>query len=178
MRNILKKIFLVFFLMTTSAAFATSILSPLTDTVNTGIINTKIALDSSLSDLDVDVTVNHGVATLRGNVNTEAQVKKLVQTVRSVSGINGVDISNLKIRNTNQPISDAQITLDIKSLYLQEKLFGTASVPVISISVTTTNGVVYLTGTADNQDQLNNAIRLAKSVRGVKKVESQVMIKK
>jgi|SRR5579862_8299909 len=174
-KNILIIFLLLFFAKMT---YADSLLSPITDVVNSGVINTKIALDPTLSRLDINATVDHAVVVYSGEVNTDLEIKKLVQISQSVSGIKGVDITHLRVRDSAQPISDMQITAEIKAVYLREKLFGNESIPVISISVTTNNGIVSLTGTADNQAELNNAIKLAKSVKGVKSVESQVVIKR
>lgn len=44
------------------------------------------------------------------------------------------------------------------------------------IHVETNNGVVYLTGVVKNQKTIDNAISLAKSVRGVTHVESRLRL--
>jgi osmotically-inducible protein OsmY len=46
----------------------------------------------------------------------------------------------------------------------------------MSIHVETNNGIVYLSGTADSKKQADNAIAIAQSVEGVKKVESSIKI--
>jgi osmotically-inducible protein OsmY len=73
--------------------------------------------------------------------------------------------------------SDAGITAKIKSLFVSEKLFGSADISAITIKVETHNGVVTLSGTADNQLQIDNAIRMSKSIDGVTKVNNEVTIK-
>jgi len=61
-------------------------------------------------------------------------------------------------------------------MFIQQKLFGDKDVAAISIIVETNDGVVSLSGTADNQHQINNAIKIAKSIKGVKEVKSIVKI--
>ncbi|MGE3318227.1 MAG: BON domain-containing protein [Candidatus Berkiella sp.] len=73
--------------------------------------------------------------------------------------------------------SDTSITANVKSAFLKEKLFGDADVSAFTISVETKDGVVHLTGTADNQTQSENAVKLAKGVEGVKDVMNDVKIK-
>lgn len=82
------------------------------------------------------------------------------------------DVSN-KVENTvkgaakgtSQYTSDAVITAQVKAKIATEK-----DIP-ISISVTTTKGVVYLTGEVDTGLQADKAAELAASVHGVKDVD-------
>jgi len=73
--------------------------------------------------------------------------------------------------------SDTGITTKIKSLFISEKLFGSADISAVTIKVITNNGVVNLSGTADNQLQIDNAIKMSQSVDGVNKVVNEVTIK-
>lgn len=72
--------------------------------------------------------------------------------------------------------SDTGITTDIKTAFIKEKLFGEGDISAMSIQVETNAGVVHLTGTADNQQQIDNAITISKSVNGVKSVVSEVKV--
>jgi hyperosmotically inducible protein len=63
-------------------------------------------------------------------------------------------------------INDAAITAELKARYLGEERLKTAQ-----ISVTTTNGVVTLTGTVGNAEAKSVAVELAKGVEGVKDVD-------
>lgn len=82
---------------------------------------------------------------------------------------------NTNQRNVDVPY-DTTITTNVKAAYLKEKLFGDKDVSAFSISVSTKDGIVYLTGTADNQQQADNAVKLAKKVEGVKQVVSEVKL--
>jgi len=88
---------LSFGLLFLSPVFANSILSPLTDSVNSGIINTKMAADHSLTNINVDATVTNGMAIFSGEVHSKAQQDELISIAHSVSGIQGVDVSKLRI---------------------------------------------------------------------------------
>jgi hyperosmotically inducible protein len=55
---------------------------------------------------------------------------------------------------------------------------GDKDISIMSIHVETKNGIVYLTGSADNVKEINNAVALAKSVKGVNKVISTVTVVK
>ncbi|MDX1900552.1 MAG: BON domain-containing protein [Gammaproteobacteria bacterium] len=151
-----------------------NITQTISDTAITGQVKTKIAMDQSISIFKVGVTTDHGIVKLTGNVDADAQVSSLVEMAQSIDGVKDVDASKLHIQKSNDPLEDTIITAKIKGKFIQEKLFGDTDTAVFTISVETNNGNVYLTGTAKNNKQIKNAILLAKSIRGVKRVESRV----
>jgi len=72
-----------------------------------------------------------------------------------------------KAESVGQSAEDASITSAIKVKYSDDKLV-TAS----NISVDTANGVVTLKGTVANKAELDRAIKLGRSVKGVKSIHS------
>jgi osmotically-inducible protein OsmY len=80
-----------------SAVMADSMWSPVTDTLNTGIINAKMIADHNLDSAKVNATVNHGVVAFSGEVDSKAQLDELASIALSVSGIKGVDISRVTV---------------------------------------------------------------------------------
>lgn len=74
-------------------------------------------------------------------------------------------------------MADSMITAKVKTALIREKLFGKSDLSVMGISVTTTNGIVYLTGTVDKQSEADSAVSLAKAVEGVSGVESSIVVK-
>ena len=66
-------------------------------------------------------------------------------------------------------VSDTVITAKVKSQFLGEDRLKNSD-----ISVTTTNGVVTLTGSAPGPDAKSDAERLARSVGGVKSVDDEL----
>lgn len=96
-KNKVAVLFLILALLFSGPILATSILTPVTDTVNSGIINTKMAMDNVLSDTNVDATVLNGIAVYSGKVHTKAQLNELVRIAYSVSGIKGVNTKRLII---------------------------------------------------------------------------------
>lgn len=85
--------------------------------------------------------------------------------------------SHHRQQNVEHRFSDAEITTMVKEKYIAEKLFGDRDISAFSISVTTVDGIVHLTGKAKNAQQLMNAIHLAKTTRGVLGVVTDVKIK-
>lgn len=67
--------------------------------------------------------------------------------------------------SSTETSADETITAQVK-----EKLAANADIPP-TISVSTTNGVVKLSGKVDTNEQANKAVGIAKSVSGVKNVD-------
>jgi hyperosmotically inducible protein len=69
-----------------------------------------------------------------------------------------------------QPGTDGWITTKVKA-----QLMATKGIPSTDISVTTTNGVVTLSGVVDSKAQVQKSIAVAKAVKGVNKVDSSAL---
>ena len=160
-----------------NAAFANTKNSTVDDTAITQNVQTKIAAEKALADQTISVSTNGGVVTLTGNLKTSRQANIAIEVAGSTTGVQDVDTSHLTVKNSKQALADSFITAKIKGLFLQEKLFGDTNVPMVDIHVDTKNGVVHLTGKADNQGQISKAIGLAQSVKGVKSVDSKISLK-
>ncbi len=140
-------------------------------------INTKFAADKTTSNLKVQVTSHDGVVTLTGNVNTDAEADKLIQLAESAPDVKDVKTPHLTVKESKHSMSDTAITAKVKGMYVREKLFGDKDISVWSVSVETTNGIVYLTGTVATKAEADNAVKYAKSIHGVKKVDSKLEVK-
>jgi hyperosmotically inducible protein len=79
------------------------------------------------------------------------------------------DESSMSHSNRTVPgkVDDTWITTKVKSKFEAAK-----GVKAHDISVSTTDGVVTLTGTATSKAEKNRAVRLAKGVKGVKSVDA------
>lgn len=86
------------FIFLSGSIYAGSLLQSATDSVNSGIVNTKMATDNKLDNINIDATVVNGIAIFSGNVHSKAQVDELVRIAHSVSGIKGVDVSKVQIK--------------------------------------------------------------------------------
>ena len=74
------------------------------------------------------------------------------------------------IDQSAQPGSDGWITTKVKT-----ELMATKDIPSTKISVTTTNGVVMLSGVVDNRAQVQKAVGVARAVKGVHSVDSSAL---
>jgi len=79
-------------------------------------------------------------------------------------------------KDRSQPtvfVKDSAITTKIKTKLAAEKLSSLATIHVD----TDANGVVWLTGTAKSQDQIDKAISIARSTENVRAVKSSLKVK-
>jgi hyperosmotically inducible protein len=81
------------------------------------------------------------------------------------------------MKETKEYLSDSAITGKVKEKFIQEKLFGKDKISAMGISVKTKKGVVTLTGKVPSKDEEATAVKLAKSVDGVKDVVSKIKVK-
>ena len=70
-------------------------------------------------------------------------------------------------------VKDSAITTKIKAKLAAEKLSSVAKIHVD----TDANGVVWLSGTANSQDQIDKAIAIARSTENVRDVKSSLTVK-
>lgn len=136
----------------------------------------NLAAEKSLSNTKIQVMTSDGVVKLSGTVKSETQATTATEIAQSTVGVKDVDASHLNVLGGANPVADALITAKVKGAFLQQKLFENKDIAAMGIKVETNDGVVSLSGTADNQKQIDNAIKIAKSVSGVKEVNSIVQI--
>lgn len=109
---------------------------------------------------------------------TRAALLSLVLTVtgmpqamaQSTTDAKSTDTKTTAYEESESPISDSWITTKVKS-----DLLVTEEVKGLDINVTTTNGVVTLSGRLDNQAQVDKAIAVAKGIKGVTSVDSKTL---
>lgn len=145
------------------------------DGVITAQVIAKIVMDKGVADLKIDVTTEHGTVFLSGVVDAKTQENKLIELVSSTPGVKKVDASKLLVKESQHPIEDWMISTKIRSLFLKEKLWGN-DISAMSIAIETNNGNVFLSGTADSPQQVDNAVALAKTVNGVVHVVSDIRV--
>lgn len=75
-------------------------------------------------------------------------------------------------RTAGQVVDDASITTVVKA-----KLLGDSFLKGIAVSVSTFEGTVTLTGSVSNEKQRERVVSIARSVKGVKRVNNNIMIK-
>ncbi len=165
--------FLVISLIFATYAYAESNASPSDREINSS-VHEKIAKNPTLAHYNINVIINNGVASLSGVVNSDKDAGILIAETQSASGVKDVMITKLKIKNKQHPFKDTVITAKIKGKLIEKEIFSEKNVEAMDTHVSTKNGIVTLSGRVENQERANNAIAIAKSVKGVKEVKSNI----
>lgn len=74
--------------------------------------------------------------------------------------------------STGQAFDDTTITSKVKADFIEDPLTKGRE-----ISVTTEHGVVHLSGFVDSPEQRSEAVRVAKAVPGVRRVDNELELK-
>jgi hyperosmotically inducible periplasmic protein len=162
------------------------------DTAITAELKGKITDSELLDNTDISVETNNGVATLTGTVATEAQKAHAEELAKNTKGVLSVDdklvvnpekskgmVGNAEEKTkegyseATETLSDARITSEVKLKFAADD-----TVKALNIDVDTDNGVVTLNGEVNSKNELQQAIRLAKSIDGVKQVKQNLTIAK
>jgi len=159
-----------------ASSLAQNTASLVQDAAISGYINTKIAFNRNLADYDIDVSTNQGVVSLSGTLYFDSEASELIEMTTATAGVTGVDANKLSIVRSQQSFSDLVIAAKIRGLLVRERLLNNKSNPQVSIRCESKKGVVRLTGTATELAQLQRAIRLSRTIKGVTRIESEVKI--
>ena len=76
-------------------------------------------------------------------------------------------------RTAGRNVDDATLTASVKAQLVADKAAN-----LVRVDVDTNNGVVYLNGTVDSNDQRERAEQLARRVDGVKRVVNNLQVGK
>jgi hyperosmotically inducible periplasmic protein len=77
-----------------------------------------------------------------------------------------------KVEKAGEYLDDAAITAKVKGDILSDPLLK-----VLEINVTTTNGIVTLSGVVDSKQSIDRAVEIARRVKEVKSVENTLVVK-
>jgi osmotically-inducible protein OsmY len=124
-----------------------------------------------------EVSTKDGIVTLQGRAVNEAQKELTTEYAKDVEGVKGVNnemtVGKIakKKRTTGEKIDDASITAQVKMTLLYHR-----STSALNTKVKTKNGVVSLSGQAQNVAEKELAAKYAKDVNGVKSVNNRITI--
>ncbi len=147
------------------------------DATITAAVKSKLAWSKYTDSTTTKVETRAGKVTLSGTTHSADAKKQAGDLALSTRGVTAVDnklmVDSKKKKtadNSGDEISDSWITTKVKSTFMYS-----SNVDGSDISVSTTAGVVTLTGKMDSGVERALAIELAKNVRGVKSVQSKAL---
>jgi osmotically-inducible protein OsmY len=146
----------------------------LDDTIIYTAINEKF-LNADVNDLLINTTINvrRGRVLLTGNVNSEATAQRATELAWQIKGVEEVINEIMVIPDTE--IWDTANDIAIKK-NLETRLLLTKGVFVIDYSIDVVNGTAYLLGHCHSQAEMNKALNVARTTRGVKRVINHLKI--
>jgi hyperosmotically inducible protein len=148
-------------------------------------ITFRLETDATLRKYDLRVTVAEGVATIRGDVATDAQ-KTRAARVAKVGGVSRVvtdilvdpdvnrtlaDRSKAGLTKSDEKLTDGWIAARVRWLLDRAEVLKGSDVRVQS-----SDHVVTLSGTVPTSDAQARAVQLARGTDGVVRVVDQLMI--
>lgn len=122
----------------------------------------------------VSVSVQNGEVLLTGLVSEPSWSQEAERLARSVDGVKDV-INHIETEGEEtlgSMTSDSWITTRIKTkLLFEEDLYS------LNYTIETSNGIVYLTGIGQSEEEIARVIKIAQNIGGVKKVVNHVKVK-
>jgi len=155
------------------------------DATLTARVKSKLLWNRNTNGLDINVTTEKGVVTLKGKVASDVQGDLAVELAKNTTGVERVRrelevASELKktgkkgtLEKMETKASDAWITAKVKSMLLFSKENEGAD-----IEVSTNDQIVTLKGTVVSDEQKEKVLKLVGDVVGVKEVRSKLVVEK
>lgn len=146
--------------------------------INSSIQDTKtdIEIKKKLQQYDINafknvsVTTDNGCVLLTGTVKNDEYIQQAEKIAWEVPEVKIVD-NNITIKN----ISMQQIAKDgYLTAACRAKLLAESDIKSLNIKIKTVDGVVYLSGTAKNQKEIDNIVNAIKQINGIKKIISYI----
>jgi hyperosmotically inducible protein len=134
-------------------------------------------MDDSFKTIFTAMMIVSGLVACDNSGPAEKAGKQIDQATESASNSlsNAADKADQAItkqaNETTQVMEDSSVTSKVKSSLLKEP--GMQS---MKIKVVTENGIVTLSGSAENQEKINKAVKLAGAIEGVKSVNNKLVI--
>ena len=162
----------------TAAVAASSTEKGITTSVSDGLVFTKIQdnflkTDATLSQF-VDVTVNDGAVLLTGKLKTPEEkvlATKLTWEVRGVSEV----VNEIQVTDKSS-IKDVAKDL-AASAQLRGKLIADTNVSSLNFSIDVVNGTVYLSGVANDAEEMNRVVSHARELRFAQQVVNYITLR-
>ena len=132
----------------------------------------------NVSGTKTEVYVQDGIVTLKGVAANQAQKDLTTEYAKDIDGVKGVqnEIVVSKSLETsgetvNENIDDASVTAQVKGSLLWHR-----STSMLNTKVSTTDGVVTVSGTAKNEAEKALVTKLATDINGVQSVVNNMTI--
>ena len=154
----------------------TTVGTEIDDSVVTARVKSALLGDPDVKSFDFKVETRKGEVLLSGFVDNQPQLDHAIAITKATDGVKSVDNKvSLKTSATTigNKVDDGIVTANVKAA-----LLANASIKSLDIAVVTRKGEVQLSGFVDSQQQIDQAIAVARAVEGANSINNQMSIKK
>lgn len=151
--------------------------APQSDAWLTAKIKTMLLFHRSVRASKTQVESKGGAVTLRGRAENQAQKDLTAEYVRDVDGVKDVD-NELTVAKTGSKARKFDETMDDSSITAQVKLtlLFHRSTSAFNTHIESRDGVVTLTGSANNTAEKDLTEKIVADVKGVKSVNNRITV--
>jgi len=160
---------------TSAPVAATTIGTEVDDSLLTARVKAALLDNIDIKSLDLKVETRKGEVMLSGFVDNQSQIDHALAIVGTVPGVVSVNNSvSLKGAPTTlgTKIDDGIITAQVKAALMADDIVKSADIATV-----TRDGVVQLSGFVNNQGQIDRALEVAHTIKGVSSVSNALTIK-
>jgi len=138
-------------------------------------VKTTLLSHRSVNGFRTQVDVRDGVVTLQGEASSSAQKELTTSYAENVEGVSRV-INHMTVSPSDKPtlseqIDDASITAQVKMMLLYHR-----STSALNTGVKTKDGIVMVSGKAQNSAEIELVTRLVTDIHGVREVENYMTV--
>ncbi len=141
--------------------------------IYTDLTNQFIQADQSALLGDVTFNVRYGRVMLTGRVKREEDAAKAAALAWKAKGV--TEVINELVVNPDKSVMDTANDIVVKR-NLEARLLITKNVWVINYSIDVQNGVAYLIGRVKDKGELDRALNVVRTTKGVKRVVSHLQV--
>ncbi len=142
-------------------------------------VKAELLTHRDVNALNTDVYVSKGIVTLQGQADSQAQKNLTTEYAKNVKGVKEV-VNEMTVagapstqpRTLGQTIDDAAITAQAKTALLANR-----STSALNTNVDTKDGIVTVTGIANNQAEKDLVTRIIADIGGVKGVINDMTVR-
>ena len=161
----------------TAAVAASSTEKGFSTSVSDGVIQTKLSDKYLRSDVDilqgVSISVNEGAVLLTGTVTTQEKKINATKLAWEIKGVREV-VNEI---NVTEEVSLKNKAKDFAAAaQLRLKIIGDGAVSSLNYSIDVVDGVVYLSGVAETEEERARVIALAQELPFAKKVVDYIIL--
>ena len=141
----------------------------ITDSDITSAVEERFLFDKAVPWTFVDIKTNEGIVTLSGTVDNLLAKERATKIAESVKGVRSI-VNNINVQTVAR--SDEEIRKDVESALLMDPAADS-----YEVKTAVSGGVVTLSGVVQSFQEQSLAMQLARQVRGVKDVKSDITVK-